>query len=421
MQKQASETGRTAGLYYRDRVLLPTLPPDHRALLRSLSGPHAGSWLAASCRYPRRGGHALAGSHASGASATTALDPPNCLRALWPVTRLRRASRLAWRPRASLPANGSARSQGQSGRACMDPSGARGSGTRRPHCPAAMAGTHDGSPRRADKPSPPGLAHLWGDSRRDRVVLRRHARFAVDGNGPAEARRCRCRRSRAARCRAAQTGSIPGTCGRRPAAPHRTWGGGGGPMEWWSTRFGARSGSGPRISSPTSRARRQAWLGTQVVEHPVGGRAAGRSRHGPRLCLADGLVDLHGRRSTAGTRARVSGRGCRQQAATLPWRFHECHHVRLFGPRRQGCLQDFDLQWHDGMMILKGMTLSRWLVRKMVEDWARCRGECHGRTWYLATEWPRCSGQYNACVMQCVDHYSLHICLLPPVKEHMID
>ena len=32
---------------YRERVLLPTLPPDHRALLRSQSGPHAGSWLAA--------------------------------------------------------------------------------------------------------------------------------------------------------------------------------------------------------------------------------------------------------------------------------------------------------------------------------------------------------------------------------------
>ena len=199
----------------------------------------------------------------------------------------------------------------------MDPSGARGSGTRRPHCPAAMAGTHDGSPRRADRPSPPGLAHLWGDAQRDRAVLRRHARFAVDANGPAAAMRRRCRRSRAARCRAAQTGNIPGTCGRRPAAPHRAWGGGGRPMEWWSPRFGARSGSGPRISSPTRRpARRQVWLGTQVVEHPVGGRAAGRSRHGPRLCLADGLVDLHSRRSTAGTRARVSGRGCRQQAAT---------------------------------------------------------------------------------------------------------
>ena len=31
-------------------------------------------------------------------------------------------------------------------------------------------------------------------------------------------------------------------------------------------------------------------LGTQLVEHPVGGCAAGRSWHGPRLCLADGLV-----------------------------------------------------------------------------------------------------------------------------------
>ena len=52
--------------------------------------------LLLACRYPRRGSHhALAGSHASCASATTALAPPNCLRALWPVTRLRRASRLA--------------------------------------------------------------------------------------------------------------------------------------------------------------------------------------------------------------------------------------------------------------------------------------------------------------------------------------
>ena len=31
---------------------------------------------------------------------------------------------------------------------------------------------------------------------------------------------------------------------------------------------------------------------------------------------AGGVVDLHGQRSTAKTRARVSGRGCRQQAAT---------------------------------------------------------------------------------------------------------
>ena len=93
---------RTRNLYHRDRVLLPTLPPDHRAMLRSQSGPHAGSWLAA---IPGEAStHALAGSHASCASATIAW-------ALWPVTRLRRASRLARRPRASLPANGSARSQ----------------------------------------------------------------------------------------------------------------------------------------------------------------------------------------------------------------------------------------------------------------------------------------------------------------------
>ena len=62
-------------------------------------------------------------------------------------------------------------------------------------------------------------------------------------------------------------------------------------------------------------ARRQIRLGTYVVEHPVGGRAAGRSWHGPQLCLADGLVDLHGQSSTAKTRARVSGRGYWQQAS----------------------------------------------------------------------------------------------------------
>ena len=38
---------RTRSVYFRDRVLLPTLEPAHRALLLSHSGPHAGAWLAA--------------------------------------------------------------------------------------------------------------------------------------------------------------------------------------------------------------------------------------------------------------------------------------------------------------------------------------------------------------------------------------
>ena len=84
------------------------------------------------------------------------------------------------------------------------------------------------------------------------------------------------------------------------------------PSVWCATWFGSTHFE----PHPPSGVPPKVWLGTQVVEHPVGGRAAGRSRHGPRLCLADGLVDLHSRRSTAGTRARVSGRGCRQQAAT---------------------------------------------------------------------------------------------------------
>ena len=36
-----------SNFYYRDRVMLPSLTPDRRALLRSQSGPHAGAWLTA--------------------------------------------------------------------------------------------------------------------------------------------------------------------------------------------------------------------------------------------------------------------------------------------------------------------------------------------------------------------------------------
>ena len=38
---------RTLAVHSRDRVLLPSLPPSSRALLRSQVGPHAGAWLTA--------------------------------------------------------------------------------------------------------------------------------------------------------------------------------------------------------------------------------------------------------------------------------------------------------------------------------------------------------------------------------------
>ena len=38
---------RTRNLYFRDRVLLPSLPPARRAVLRSQSGLHGGAWLSA--------------------------------------------------------------------------------------------------------------------------------------------------------------------------------------------------------------------------------------------------------------------------------------------------------------------------------------------------------------------------------------
>ena len=38
---------RTRNLYFRDRVLLPSLTPARRAVLRRQSGPHAGAWLSA--------------------------------------------------------------------------------------------------------------------------------------------------------------------------------------------------------------------------------------------------------------------------------------------------------------------------------------------------------------------------------------
>ena len=38
---------RTRNLFFRDHVLLPSLPPSHRALLNSQAGPHAAAWLQA--------------------------------------------------------------------------------------------------------------------------------------------------------------------------------------------------------------------------------------------------------------------------------------------------------------------------------------------------------------------------------------
>ena len=42
-----SHASRTRNPYFRKRVLLPTLSPAACALVRSLSGPHAGAWLTA--------------------------------------------------------------------------------------------------------------------------------------------------------------------------------------------------------------------------------------------------------------------------------------------------------------------------------------------------------------------------------------
>ena len=126
---------RTRNLYYCDRVLLPSLPPDHRALLRSQSGPHASAWLAA---IPGEAATTLSPEAMQVALRRRLRLPLPIASGRWPVTQLRRASGLTRRPRVSLPANGFVRSQSPSGRAGVDPSGARGSGTRRPHCPGCI-------------------------------------------------------------------------------------------------------------------------------------------------------------------------------------------------------------------------------------------------------------------------------------------
>ena len=302
---------RTRNLYYRDRVLLPTLPPDHRALLRSQSGPHAGSWLAA----------------IPGEAATT-LSPE--------------AMQVALRRRLRLPLPIA------SGRCGPSPGGGGPVDLLGDHalaCPrtgllARRAKVVERAwirvAREAVGPEghivpQPWLAHTTAP--RVEPTDRRRLDLLIYGATPNGIALC-CdatlvspltRTGQPQPCGADVDGAALRVAERRKRATYPELAAAG-PQRLivlgaevggrWP-RFGARSGSGPRISSPTRRpARRQVWLGTQVVEHPVGGRAAGRSRHGPRLCLADGLVDLHSRRSTAGTRARVSGRGCRQQAAT---------------------------------------------------------------------------------------------------------
>ena len=228
---------RTRNLYYRDRVLLPTLPPDHRALLRSQSGPHASSWLAAipgeaattlspeAMRVALRRRLRLPLPNASGRCGPS----PGCG---GPVDLL--GDHALACPRTGLLARRAKVVERAWIRVAREAVGPEGHIVPQPWLAHTTAPRVEPTDRRRLD-----LAHLWGDAQRDRAVLRRHARFAVDANGPAAAMRRRCRRSRAARCRAAQTGNIPGTCGRRPAAPHRTWGGGGRPMEWWSARFGA--------------------------------------------------------------------------------------------------------------------------------------------------------------------------------------
>ena len=279
------------------RAVGPTLPPDHRAMLRSHPGHMQAPGLPLS---PER-------------------QPP-CSRQK--PCKLRVALRRRLRLRLPIASGRCGPSPGCGGpvdlfgdhalacprtgllarrRAGMDPSGARGSGTRRPHCPAAMAGTHNGSPRRPDRPSLPGLAHLWVDAQRDCMVLRRHARFAVDANGPAAAMRRRCR------CALPSGANGQHTRNLRPPARSAS--------SYLGRRWGGRWNGGA-LGLVRDLVRVRAFRAPPAVRrilHPVGGRAAGRSWHGPRLCLADGLVDVHGRR-TAGT--RVSGRGCRQQAAT---------------------------------------------------------------------------------------------------------
>ena len=85
---------RARSLKNRDHILLPALSPNHRALLRAQSGPHAGSWLAA---IEEMGEVATAATtlslEAMQVALRTASAPPNCLRALWPSTRLQNASR----------------------------------------------------------------------------------------------------------------------------------------------------------------------------------------------------------------------------------------------------------------------------------------------------------------------------------------
>ena len=126
---------------------------------------------------------------------------------------------------------------------------------------------------------------------------------SCDANQPCQnvafLRRTKCRRSRAARCRAAQTGNIPGTCGRRPTAPEHVF-------RRWSV--GSCCTATDRMlhhlrAQPDLAARRTAGGARNA-------RTRTRSRTKPRA------PPFHRPPTSAPSTMRASGRGCRQQAAT---------------------------------------------------------------------------------------------------------
>ena len=55
---------RIRNIFYRDRVMLPAMSPDRRALLRSQAGVQAGAWLAAIPSALGTGKHPLSAAHA---------------------------------------------------------------------------------------------------------------------------------------------------------------------------------------------------------------------------------------------------------------------------------------------------------------------------------------------------------------------
>ena len=70
-QRQASGT---RDLFFRDHVLLPSLPPASHAMLRSQAGPHAGAWLTA-----------------------IPSDPHTSLKGMWCPSKMARTHHRAWR------------------------------------------------------------------------------------------------------------------------------------------------------------------------------------------------------------------------------------------------------------------------------------------------------------------------------------